>query len=209
MVSQCGRCQGLEKSQEEPSFSSKMLRERSPASLLCLQVRKVGWELVAKKDLETDSKAACGTCGPARPGPALWPEEPRPATSQSVNSGTLVSPGPKRGATLSELRFWPHSRRGFESAASQASLIYCSSANSLRCLSRAEESGVRGGATIPSTEVCGRVGLPLAEPDPAPGENLCRGPLPISFFPASTATRPLRIGSSSPDASSQGLGLGV
>lgn len=66
------RCQGLEKSQE---------------------VRKVGWELVAKKDLETDSK------------------EPRPATSQSVNSGTLVS---------------------FESAASQASLIYCSSANSLR-----------------------------------------------------------------------------
>ena len=67
MVSQCGRCQGLEKSQEEPSFSSKMPRERSPASLLCLQVRKVGWELVAKKDLETDSKAACGTCGPARP----------------------------------------------------------------------------------------------------------------------------------------------
>ncbi|CAE7405558.1 Tnks [Symbiodinium sp. CCMP2456] len=66
------RCQGLEKSQE---------------------VRKVGWELVAKKDLETDAK------------------EPRPATSQSVNSGTLVS---------------------FESAASQASLIYCSSANSLR-----------------------------------------------------------------------------
>jgi len=67
------RCQSLEKSSQE--------------------VRKVGWELVANKDLERDAK------------------EPRPATSQSVNSGTLVS---------------------FESAASQASLIYCSSANSLR-----------------------------------------------------------------------------
>eukprot|EP00439_Symbiodinium_sp_Y106_P045945 s2069_g5.t2 len=69
------RCQSLEKSSQEE------------------RVRKVGWELVANKDLERDAK------------------EPRPATSQSVNSGTLVS---------------------FESAASQASLIYCSSANSLR-----------------------------------------------------------------------------
>ncbi|CAE7806991.1 SBE2.1 [Symbiodinium sp. CCMP2592] len=70
-------------------FSGGSVDESSPM----LPVRKVGWELVANKDLETDAK------------------EPRPATSQSVNSGTLVS---------------------FESAASQASLIYCSSANSLR-----------------------------------------------------------------------------